>query len=148
MTLPARRVLIDTNILLAAVDESRPERANAIRALEEWPARGVALYTTTQVLREFLVVATRPTAANGLGLAPPAALQDVAEFADAVTVLPETLATWGKLLELVQDLGVTGVRVHDANIAACALVNGIGAVVTGNAADFDRLPVDVVRLTE
>jgi predicted nucleic acid-binding protein len=140
--------LIDTNVFLAAVDESRPERGNAIQTLEGWPALGVALYTTTQVLREFLVVATRPVAANGLGLALPDAIRDVAEFAEATTVLPETLATWRKLLELVQDIGVTGVRVHDANIAACALVNGIGAVVTGNAADFDRLPVEVVGLTE
>ncbi|MDR1293507.1 MAG: PIN domain-containing protein [Bifidobacteriaceae bacterium] len=144
----ARRVLIDTNVFLAAADEGRPERGNAIRALEDWPAGGVALYTTTQVLREFLVVATRPASANGLGLAPPDALRDAAEFAEVVTVLPETLATWQKLLELVQDLGITGVCIHDASIAACALTNGIGAVVTGNAADFDRLPVDVVGLTE
>jgi predicted nucleic acid-binding protein len=138
--------LIDTNVFLSAVDAGRPERGKAIQALEDWPAQGVALYTTTQVLREFLVVATRPTTANGLGLAPPDALSDVAEFAQATTVLPETIDSWRRLLQLVQEFGLTGVRVHDANIVACALVNGIGAVVTGNAADFNRLPVEVVDL--
>lgn len=39
-----------------------------------WPASGSVLYTSGQILREYLVVATRPVHHNGLGLARPDAV--------------------------------------------------------------------------
>ncbi|MDR0625657.1 MAG: PIN domain-containing protein [Bifidobacteriaceae bacterium] len=141
-----RRVFLDTNVFLAAVDLARPEKPHAVRVLKEWPAAGVALYTSTQVMREFLVVATRPTDANGLGLTLADALSNASEFAQVATVLPETLATWRKLLAVLPDSSISGARIHDANIAACALANGISTVVSANTADFESLPVEVMGL--
>jgi predicted nucleic acid-binding protein len=70
----ARRVLLDTNILVAATDRRRAEHALAVAALNEWPVAGTTLYTSGQILREYLSVATRPAAQNGLGLSQPDAL--------------------------------------------------------------------------
>src|SRR5699024_798555 len=62
------RAVVDTNVLLAATDEARPDHEAAQRVLNDWSASGVVLYSTGQVLREYLAVATRPASANGLGL--------------------------------------------------------------------------------
>jgi predicted nucleic acid-binding protein len=62
------RVMLDTNVLLAATDESRPEHRDALTVVNDWAARRTDLYTSGQILREYLAVATRPAGKNGLGL--------------------------------------------------------------------------------
>ncbi|HEY5878396.1 MAG TPA: PIN domain-containing protein, partial [Nakamurella sp.] len=76
----ADRAVLDTNVLLAATDESTIEHADAVAALNYWPASGLVLYTSGQILREYLVVATRPTAVNGLGLPIADAVDNVREL--------------------------------------------------------------------
>lgn len=41
----ADRAVLDTNILLAATDESREDHEDAIAAINVWPASGVVLPT-------------------------------------------------------------------------------------------------------
>src|SRR5262249_22065668 len=48
--------------------------------LNDRPNQGIVLAAGTQVLREYLAVATRPVAVNGLGLATADALANVAAF--------------------------------------------------------------------
>jgi len=97
-------------------------------------------------LREYLVVATRSRTSNGLGLTLGDALTNVGQFETAVEVLPETLKTWDGLKTVLEASTLLGVRIHDANIAACALANGIGTILTANTADFRQLPVTTVAL--
>jgi len=137
---------LDTNVFLTATDAGRPLRRNALFALEQWPSQGVRTYTCTQVLREYLVVATRPSAAGGLGMALGDAFSNIDQFASAVQVLPETLKTWDQLRVVLAKSALSGVRIHDANIAACALANGISTILTANVADFGQLPVATVDL--
>jgi predicted nucleic acid-binding protein len=59
-----RAVLVDTNVLLSATAPLRPLHRAAIAVLNDWPNQGSILATTTQVLREYLVVATRPVEAE------------------------------------------------------------------------------------
>jgi predicted nucleic acid-binding protein len=99
------------------------------------------------VLREYLVVATRPAAANGLGLSLTDALANVEQFEQVVELLPETLKTWDGLRSVLSRSPVTGVRLHDANIAACALAHGVDAILTANPADFTGLPVTILTLS-
>ena len=40
-------------------------RPEAVTSLNQWPTGGVACYTSGQILREYLVVVTRPAADNG-----------------------------------------------------------------------------------
>jgi len=61
-------VLIDTNVLLRVVQPSHPMHAVALRALERLLAGPEPLFIAVQNLAEFWNAATRPIAANGLGM--------------------------------------------------------------------------------
>lgn len=78
-------LLVDTSVLLEATDEARSAYARA-RALIE---RGTRLVFPAQVVREFLVVATRPVAANGLGMPLADAIENVREFRRMIRLPPE-----------------------------------------------------------
>ncbi|MDR2620082.1 MAG: type II toxin-antitoxin system VapC family toxin [Propionibacteriaceae bacterium] len=136
----------DTNVLISATDISSATHEQALFALEELPSYGVALYTCTQVLREYLVVATRPLAANGLGLGQKAALDNLEEFTRVIHVLPETLKTWEKTKSLIAAVNASGKRIHDVSLIACALSNGIENILTNNTTDFSQLPIKPVPL--
>lgn len=134
----ADRVVLDTNVLLAATDEARPEHHAATAALDGWPAGGLVLYTSGQILREYLAVATRPLDRNGLGLGQEAATGNVRALRTRLTALPEDLKVVDRLLELLDTVECTGAQIHDANIVATMLVHGIDTVVTRNVDDFTR----------
>jgi len=53
-------------------------------------------------------------------------------------IADETSATTQTLLLLLNDYPVSGKQIHDANIVAAMLTNGIDTLLTLNAADFNR----------
>lgn len=61
---PAARVVVDTNVLLAATDRSRRTHAKATDFLNSDERE---LCVTPQIVREYLAVATRPRDASGFG---------------------------------------------------------------------------------
>src|SRR5438270_13147031 len=63
-------VLLDTNILARMAQPGTPACQLAHDATDALGRRGDTLYLVPQVLQELWVVATRPVAANGLGLTP------------------------------------------------------------------------------
>ena len=134
----ADRVLLDTNILLAATDEGRAEHGRALIALNEWPAAGTALYTSGQSLREYFCVATRAVRSNGLGLAQADAVANVKVLRARLRFLDETDKVAERLVELLSGPACEGKQVHDANVVATAIVHGIGTIVTMNHGDFVR----------
>lgn len=149
------RVMLDTNVLLAATDESRAEHRDALTVVNDWAAGHTDLCTSGQVLREYLTVATRPADKNGLGLNLPDALGNVRAIRERTTLLAEDAKVADRLLGLLADFvgagdGVEcrGKQVHDANLIATMLVHGIGAVVTMNMKDFARFErhVSLIRL--
>lgn len=137
-TRAAERVLLDTNVLLAATDEGRPEHRAALALFQDWPAQGTALYTSGQVLREYLVVATRPRARNGLGMEVSDALANVAAFRGRLRFLPEDEKVFDRLAGLLDEAPCPGKPIHDAHVAATMLVHGVETIVTSNLADFAR----------
>jgi len=68
-TVASTAVLLDTNVLLTATTPALALHEAALEILNAGSDRG-ALVTSGQVLREYLVVATRPVEVNGLGLSP------------------------------------------------------------------------------
>lgn len=134
----AKRVVLDTNILLAATDEGRSEHARALASLNEWPGAGVALYASGQILREYLCVATRPADENGLGLAQADALANVQALSRRMRLLTENYKVMNRLHELLDTIECMGKQVHDANIVATMLVHGVDTLVTLNRDDFSR----------
>ena len=142
------RVMLDTNVLLAATDEGRAEHHDALKVLNDWAAMHTELCTSGQVLREYLSVATRPRVQNGLGLNTPDALGNVRAIRARTTLLAEDSKVADRLLGLLADVECRGKQVHDANLVATMLVHGIGTVVTMNLEDFARFEqhVSLVRL--
>lgn len=134
----ADHVLLDTNILLAATDEGCPNHGLALDALNEWPSRGATCYTSPQVLREYLVVCTRPASANGLGLTQAEALGNVRALRGHLRLLDESEKVFDALVNLLDAVPCVGKQVHDANLVATASSHGVGAITTQNVSDFTR----------
>lgn len=128
-------VVLDTTVLLAAVDRSR-EHHDAAVALLTMDERRLAV--TPQIVREYLSVMTRPVRANGLGITPSDALNNVDEVLYAARLLGESAATTLQLMELVANGPTTGKQIHDANVVACALAHGAASIVTDNTRHFAR----------
>lgn len=136
-------VLVDTNVLLSATAPLRPLHRSALAVLNDWPNEGTILATSSQVLREYLAVATRPVEANGLGLGVEDALSNVTAFRGRMRFLVESEAVWDRLHALIASYGCKGKQIHDANLVATALTSGVARLVTANVGDFKRFAADV-----
>ena len=142
-------LFVDTNVLLTATDESRPHHRDAGRLLGESGLHGLHLAASGQVLREYLVVATRPLDANGLGLRVRDATANVSEFLRCVQLYDETEEVAGRLRRLGLTCGLHGKRLHDANIVATMSAHGIRVLVTQNPGDFAPFDeIDVVTVAD
>jgi len=131
-TRAAESLLVDTSVLLEASNRARRQHAVALSLLEQRER----LVFPAQVPREFLVVATRPADANGLGLTLRDALESLAAFRRNVRLLPEEKPLLPTLLGLLGELSISGKKIHDAHLVAAALVHRVPAVVTLNTEDF------------
>ncbi len=130
--------LVDTNVPLTASTPDRRLHQAALAVLNEWPSAGVPLALSGQIIREYLVVATRPRPANGLGLGPAEALENVAAFRSRMRELAAGEAASERLLALVARYACRGKQIHDANLVATALAHGVRRLVTANPGDFVR----------
>lgn len=134
-------VFVDSNIFLHAaipdIGDDLPEvkvqkHEACLTQLQRFLDEGVALWINGQVLREFWVQATRyETEAGPMPLA--WVLERIAWFRAFVGEVDETPAVREQLLTLVQEHGVRGIAVHDANIVATMLAYDVGTVCTLDA---------------
>ena len=129
-------LFVDTNVLLSATDESRPSHRAARRLIAESGVRGVHLAASGQILREYLVVATRPVEVNGLGLAVVDATANLHQFLRHLHLHDETATVAKRLRDLGVRHGLRGKRLHDANIVATMATHGVRTLITENADDF------------
>jgi predicted nucleic acid-binding protein len=125
-------LLLDTSVLLEATDEARAHHVAARTIIE----RRARLVFPAQVVREFLVVATRPVAANGLGMALADALDNVRELRRVIRLLPEEKPVLPVLLSLLDAIPCRGKRIHDAHLVATAIVHRVKTIITLNMEDF------------
>ena len=147
-TMAASAILLDTNVLVSATTPARSLHKPALRALNDWPNDGIGICTSGQVLREYLVVATRGFEINGLGLSIADALANRDMLEARMRFLEETHAVAVRLRQLVQSAACTGKQVHDANVVATALGHGVERILTENTDDFARFGdlVEIVAL--
>jgi predicted nucleic acid-binding protein len=136
-------MLVDTCVLLEASNRARSQH----RAVRELVERHEGLVIPAQVAREFLVVATRPPANNGLGLTLLEAMESLAGFREHIRLLPEEKPLLPTLLRLLAQSPATGKRIHDAHIVAAAMVHRVPLVVTLNGVDFRDFSAHVTCLT-
>lgn len=124
-------ILIDTNVLVYAKDASSIYHA--------WSSEIIKhnyCYVTSKNLSEYYVVVTR-------GIDPvlnsKEALQDLIEFMSSFNVVYPDKGSYEKVMELSLQYGPRGLRFHDFEIAAVALVNGITKIATVNVGDFKAI---------
>lgn len=84
---------------------------------------------------------------NGLGLAQPGAVANVRALRARLRYLTENAKVSECLLELLDGTECAGKQVHDANVVATMLVQGVDTIVTINVPDFTRFD-DRVRVTD
>lgn len=131
-------VLVDTNVLVRAVQRNHPLMQTARQALRTLVQNGEELCVTYQNIAEFWNVCTRPVEANGLGNAVSATDRLTARIEAFFTVLPDSPEAFRQWRRLIVAYEVKGAKVHDARLAAIMQANGIRDILTFNAADFRR----------
>lgn len=128
-------VLVDANILVYALNPRSHEHTAAHAALQLLAGRGYCPCVTTQIVRECLVAATGKLQREFPG-----------RVEQAVRLLKDACAGYRLLGEndscVMQTVGLAaryelrGKRIHDANIVAVMLNNGIRRLLTNNPDDF------------
>ncbi len=130
------KVLVDTNVLLEATDEGRKHHRGALDVFQNASAAGVDLFLGTQVIREYLVVSTRPVANNGIGMKMASALDNIGQFRRRASLVAETIQAGELFLKWADRFEISGKRLHDLQLLASASVAGMDGLVTANEMDF------------
>lgn len=135
-TTDADGLFVDTNVLVHANVAEAPLHLAALKALADARDGGCGLWISRQVIREYLVVMTRPQ--TFASLPRKIILDQIQAFGDHFSIAEDSALVTEHLLRLLTDHDVGGKRIHDANIVATMLALGIPKLLTHNVADFAR----------
>ncbi len=130
-------LFVDNNVLVYSTNSFSPWHRVARDRLQEARQLGVDLVISTQILREYLAVATRSSTTTG---SPSLSelLDNVRLFRTQFTVVLNSPLVLDHLTTLIRSIPLAGRQVHDANIVATMQVYGIRHLLTHNTADFAR----------
>jgi predicted nucleic acid-binding protein len=123
------QALVDTNVLVYAMNRAAPHHA-ACRALYERALAGeLRLCLNAQVLFEYFAVVTH------LGhmerqLSADEALLDLQALADSFQLLPQPEDLPARVMDLLRATGFSGRHVFDVQLAATMLASGVDAIYT------------------
>ena len=130
--------LVDTNILLRIARRSDPHHKAVDTALARLAEQGTILHYTFQNIAELWNVMTRPVTNNGLGLSAAETDREVRSIEDGMFLLADSALVYQEWRRIVAKHNVSGVRVHDARLAAAMYVHGVSHILTLNVTDFSR----------
>lgn len=132
------RVLVDTNVLIYATLSADPRHERARFVLEQRSRTDVEMFVSVQNLAEMYPNLTGPK--NQPPDSPALARDKIRSVARlrGLTVLPLTLDTALRALDLCAEAGVTRQAYFDAQLAGLMLREGIPVIATENVADFAK----------
>ncbi|WP_417914929.1 type II toxin-antitoxin system VapC family toxin [Candidatus Electronema sp. JM] len=135
------RILVDTNILVYAVDEDSIFHSAAEQVVRN---SEYSLFTTSKNLSEFLVVLTR-------GAVAPVPVEDalllLEDLLENFTVLYPSGSSRKVLEQLLKKYRPRGLKIHDFEIMSIGLDNGIRRVATVNKDDFKAVKeIELIEL--
>lgn len=141
--------LLDTGVLLRLVDQNDEHHDLVRRAVRSLIASQEELLIASQNVAEFLNVATRPTANNGLAISSNQAVELFHREIESICgVVVEADSTHGEFLRLIAHYSVVGKQVHDARLVAIMLTWRIENLLTLNDRHFRRFePEGIVVVT-
>lgn len=130
-------IFVDTNILVYAAVPASPFHTDASQRLLDLANAGYDFWISRQVIREYLAVLSRPqTFGTAIPLA--TAIASVELFEQQFRVANEDNQVTKQLISLLKAVPSGGKQIHDANLVATMIVNGMPAILTHNVADFTR----------
>ena len=135
--------LIDTNVVLRLFHIQDPAHPLIREAILTLTQNSELLYFTQQTRREFWNVCTRPIGSNGWGMNTLATARALDEVEELLLYIPDCAETGPEWDRLVRQYDVVGRAVHDAQLVASMLVNGITHILTLNGADFQRYSAEI-----
>jgi predicted nucleic acid-binding protein len=133
-------ILRDTNILLRYARTSDPAFAAVDISIHALHADGEVLCVVPQNIYEFWAAATRPAAANGLGLSVPECQLQIVRIKRLFRLLPDVPALFAEWETLVGTYACHGRVSFDARLVAAMRSHGVIRLLTFNGADFARFP--------
>ena len=136
-TMAVEPVFVDTNILVFAQQALSPLHVVATEKLRELESAGHTLWASRQILREYLAAMSRPGALTS-PVSMSALVLDVENFEKQFLIAEDGPAITRHLLDSLTTVPTAGKQVHDANIVATMLAQGIPRLLTHNIADFTR----------
>lgn len=143
VTMSADPIFIDTNVLTRATITSAPLHTEAQAALLRLRHEGRDLWISHQVIREYAANASRPQAYSQ-PIPAIQLLEQIRRFRATFRVAQDTTVVLDHLLTLIHDVPMGGKQLHDANIVATMLANGIRDLFTHNIIDFVRFSAYIV----
>ena len=147
--------LVDTGVLLRALNRDDPDSATFRRALLRLRREGHGLAVSFQNIAEFWNVSTRPAMARGgMGRSVEETERRVRSIERIYSFLPEDAATYPIWRRLISENQVRSAKIHDARLAALMLSHSVTHIITVNLADFSRFkgivaqsPSDVLAIS-
>jgi len=128
---------VDTNVWVARIIEDHVFHERALAKLNELAEKEELLCISGQIIRELISVCSL-----GRNLSRPLTWAELRQQIDSLltqtVLLSENEASIRKLVELGASYKVIGKQIHDTNIVATMLTNGITRLVTFNPDDFKR----------
>ncbi len=132
-----KKVFLDTNIVLRLLNPELDPDQRIENFVKQFQTQDYKFWISRQVIREYLVQITRPgylkTPFSGEPLQ-----KHVETLYTLFQVADETQAVADRLLQLLRDIPTGGKQIHDANIVATMLVNGVTTLLTLNGEDMRR----------
>lgn len=140
--------LADTNVVTRRVLPADVHHVLVRAAVDRLLLRGETVYITAQNLVEFRALATRPLAANGLGLPPEEAsirAQRIEAIFPLLSETPDIYVHWRRLADTYR---VVGRQVFDARLVAVMLAHGVTHILTLDAPHFRPFAAESITVVE
>ncbi len=135
---PHEPLLLDTNILVYAMDGSSPHHAASRAVLEQARSSEARLCVVPQSLAEFYSLVTNPKRVTS-----PKSPKEALAVVEAILLLPglevlpiplDVVARW---IDICRNHPVKGPRIYDLQIVAVMLANGVRRICTLDRSDFE-----------
>lgn len=127
------KYLIDTNVLIYALDNNSIFHESVNNLIYQ---PNIELFTTSKNLVEFISVVTK---GESPAFTMQQALNHVKTFESLITILFPSKQTYSIFIDLLDEYKPNGLKVHDFEIAAIGIANGITTLVTANTKDFSAI---------
>lgn len=138
-TTTSLRVLVDSNVLVYAIDRDSPNHAASRALLERGLSREIDLCTTVQNILEFVTISTNPRRVK-TAISMAQAWAEVTHLRQCCRLVHPPVDLLERIQAMVPTVLPRHVELYDLAIAVTGLANDIDTICTYDTAVFARVP--------